>query len=357
MNIGYFARRNWYPPTAGSSVHVYQVARKLSERGHQLHSLRPDIRDPSVQVYRRRELFGFLGSIDVIYIRIFGAWRTGKFGLLKWLRRRPCPVVWEINAPLEEYMLTGRTRQQIRRLHQHRRLLARLVDAAICVSQPLADYATRNWGIRQCHPIPSGSDTQMFSPAARDRAAYSEFGDCYKVVWAGSPQYPWQGAPFVREIAGRMQAADPDVRFVVIGPDKTWRKFPSLPDNLIVCGPKPYFDMPRYLASADVGFCPCLDDDLGVGFYRSPLKLFDYMASGLPMIASDNDATRAILRNGESGLLTANRVDDVVQAILQLKHDPAAAARLGEAARAEAERYYNWDRVAEQTECILQSLI
>ena len=328
LNVGFQARRNWYPPTAGSSVHVHQVATQLQARGHRLHTLLPGCTAPRVQCYDRRQLVAYLRAIDVQYIRIFGAWQLGKFSLLKLLRRRRLPVVWEVNAPLEEHLLTGYTASQLRRMYREIRLLAPLADLAVCVTEPLADYVKSAWGVRRVEVVASGSDPGMFSPDCRCPQNYPELADCFKVIWAGSPQYAWQGASFLVEVAKRMLGIDRQVRFIVVGRPQPFQAAGPLPPNLILLGQRPYLEMPGLLASADAGFCPCLDDDLGIGFYRAPLKLFDYMASGLPALVSHNSETTKIIQPGVNGLAFDNRVDSAVDAILTLRRDPQLAARL-----------------------------
>jgi glycosyltransferase involved in cell wall biosynthesis len=359
MNIGYFVRKDWYPPTAGSSVHVYQLAKQLIQRGHRLHVINHDTADPNPGIvrYQWSEMARFMKNVDVLYIRPFGALETGKFGLLKYLRWPAVPVVWEINSPVEEYRYSGRSPQEIERLNLGRKLTGRLVDAAVCVSPALARYAADRWRIPRCEVIPSGSDTDLFNPEAAHDDTHAELNGYFKVVWAGSPQYPWQGASFLVETARRVQALDRDVRFVLIGPKAAWNKAGPLPDNVVVVGKRPYLGLAPSLASGDLGFCPCLDEDLGMGFYRSPLKLFDYMASGLPIVASDNEVTRSIIRDGKSGLLKANCVEEMAQAIVELKEDPARAKSMADKARQEAVAHFNWARVAQQTESLLLDLI
>lgn len=358
MNVGYFIHKNWYPPRAGSGVHAYQVATHLMERGHTLSTVFTDVRDPRVERYRRRQLPSFLRAIDAIYIRIFGGAQTGKYGLLKLLRRRRCPVVWEVNAPLEEQLLTGKSHRDVEALHRRRRLLAPTMDGCICVSQTLADYAERTWGSKHNFVIPSGSDPDVFTPQARSGDAYPELTDRFKVVWAGTPQFRWHGVSQILAAARRMEAADPDVAFILIGKLRHFRPYEPLPSNVRLVDEQPYLEMPRLLASADVGLCLYEALDIGVDFYRSPLKLFDSMSSGLVTIVTSERETRKIIRHGENGLLMdEGDTGQLVAMIREVKRDTAWAASMGKQSRADVEGYYNWGRVARDTEAALRSLM
>jgi glycosyltransferase involved in cell wall biosynthesis len=356
LSIGYFIRKNWFPPRAGSAIHAYQIATRLTARGHRLSAVFRDYCDPQVTCYKPAHLPHFLKNIDLIYIRIFGGWELGKFTLLKLLKFRSCPVVWEINGPVEEQRLIGLSRRQVARLDHERRLLARWVDACICNTQVVADHAAERWGTRNNYVVPNGSDPELFHPGQRDDRTYPELEGRFKIVWAGTPRYPWHGLPLLFDVARRMETSDPDTVFILIGNRHFLDRNGSTPKNVHLVDEQLYFDMPRYLASADLGLCLYERHDLGVEFYRSPLKLFDYMSSGLPVVVTSETEIRKIVRNGESGLLVDNDADEIVRAIRQIKNDADSRYRLGQAARQEILRYYNWNRVADQTEAILRSL-
>ena len=78
--------------------------------------------------------------------------------------------------------------------------------------------------------------------------------------------------------------------------------------------------------------------------YASPLKIFDYMAAGLAIVAPDQPNIREILTDGETALLFDPAGPDALwQAVLRLAADPALRARLGAAACAEIDRRgYTW---------------
>ena len=100
-------------------------------------------------------------------------------------------------------------------------------------------------------------------------------------------------------------------------------------DNVIILGPKEYLSLPPYLASADLGLCFYYDEELGVKFYRSPLKLFDYMASGLPVIASKVGQIAEVIKDQHNGILIENNnIDEIVKNILFFKNNPGRAGEI-----------------------------
>ena len=78
--------------------------------------------------------------------------------------------------------------------------------------------------------------------------------------------------------------------------------------------------------------------------YASPLKIFDYMAAGRPIVAPDQPNIREILTDGETALLFDPADDGAMwTCVRRLIDDAALRARLGQAARAELERRdYTW---------------
>ena len=103
--------------------------------------------------------------------------------------------------------------------------------------------------------------------------------------------------------------------------------------------------MPAALAAADIGvapFDPSAHGPLTLGFYWSPLKVFEYMASGLPVIAPSIQRMQALVEHGREGLLyDPSRPGALADALAALTAVPVRA-RLGAAARARAVRDYSW---------------
>ena len=86
--------------------------------------------------------------------------------------------------------------------------------------------------------------------------------------------------------------------------------------NVLLLRQMSYRDLPHYLAAADA--CLCLYkpyDWLSYGFYGSSLKLFDYMAAGKPVIASDMGQLSKVIRHGVNGLLVPNDIEEITESL------------------------------------------
>lgn len=172
----------------------------------------------------------------------------------------------------------------------------------------------------------------------------------------GAPQlgyvghlYPGKGM----EVVAALAAALPECDLHVVGGMErdlaAWRARCAGQPNLHLHGFVPHARVPAYLARFDILLAPpqpSVASSTGreIGRWMSPLKVFEYMAAGKPILASDIPALRAILRDGETALLLPP--DDPAAwagAVRALLRDPTRAAALGAAARAALLAEYSWD--------------
>jgi glycosyltransferase involved in cell wall biosynthesis len=167
--------------------------------------------------------------------------------------------------------------------------------------------------------------------------------------------YPWKGAGLVVDVAARV----PEARVVIVGGQTNWTQDDpdiaalgerarqlGVRERVELRGHVPYDQVPGVLTQASVALLP-LPDEPVARLFTSPLKLFDYMAAGVPIVASDLPALREVLRDNENALLA--RPDDpdaFAAAVNRILADRALAERLGAQARADVGRY-SWEARAE----------
>ena len=125
-------------------------------------------------------------------------------------------------------------------------------------------------------------------------------------------------------------------------------KFTGFLSHLEIC---------RIVGAADIAIAP-YTDMVNDHFIGSPMKLFEYMASGIATIASDLGQIHEVIRPGENGLLVqAGNLVALVNAINKLAANPDLRAKLGEEARKEAILKYSWDNYITQLESIYSRVI
>jgi glycosyltransferase involved in cell wall biosynthesis len=201
------------------------------------------------------------------------------------------------------------------------------------------------------HPTlpPAGMSAKpIFAP--RSGGQGGSFTSSPSIFYVGQ-LYPWKGAGLVVDVAARVR----DARAVIVGGQTNWTaddpditalaeqaRTLGVADRVELRGHVPYERVPAALAEASVALLP-LPDEPVARLFTSPLKLFDYMAAGVPIVASDLPSLREVLRNGENALLArAGDADAFAAAVRRLLADRSLADRLGRQARIDVQQY-SWD--------------
>jgi glycosyltransferase involved in cell wall biosynthesis len=123
----------------------------------------------------------------------------------------------------------------------------------------------------------------------------------------------------------------------------------AMPANVTCYGSVPHAAVARLIDGWDVVLAPyqrsvlVADGKTDTASWMSPLKVFEYMAAGKAMLASDLPALREVLTDNETALLIPP--DDAsawAKAVTRLRDHPALRRRLAEGARATFSRHYSW---------------
>lgn len=158
---------------------------------------------------------------------------------------------------------------------------------------------------------PNGVDLAMFAPRDKShaRAALGLPTDAQIVLYTGR-FYSWKGL----EIIPRAAALTPEIRWQMVG--DTREKFiavaeESLPANMHFSGSRPHSEMPLWNATADAVIV--LGTKRNEQSYRwtSPMKLFEHMAAGRPIIASNTPALNEVVSESEALLYESDNAEDL----------------------------------------------
>lgn len=160
--------------------------------------------------------------------------------------------------------------------------------------------------------------------------------------------YPGKGMELASVLAERMR----DVRFEIIGGTQedieSWRQRLSV-NNLTFHGFVPHSQLASKYRMLDICLLPIqrkvalAGGGREIGKWTSPLKLFEYMSYGMPIVASDVPVLREVLTDRVNAILVAPEdVDGWVAAIEELVADANLRAKIGRRARADFLAEYTW---------------
>ena len=366
MRILYCAIDQTVPGTKGGSVHVTAVAEGLASLGHQVHVLvspgegampaadsvnwipmPPPLGSPQLRWMRRgavRELARWLRP-DVIMERYHN---FGGEGVLN-ARELGAHAVLEVNAPVIDHPGAPKALLDrvllVRPLHQRRERICAASDLIVTPSAAILPAGTSRDKILE---LEWGADTERFRPGAQGPLPFTRPPGVL-AVFAGAFR-SWHGAV---NLAGAMKElhargrTDMSAVFIGDGPELARVRSEALGlNNVIFTGAVPHDRMPACLAAADIGVAPfdlAAHKPLALGFYWSPLKIFEYMAAGLPVVAPAADRIPRLVEGGVEGLLyqPGAPVSGLADALERLT-DGTLRTRLGTAARQRAVRDYSW---------------
>jgi glycosyltransferase involved in cell wall biosynthesis len=192
--------------------------------------------------------------------------------------------------------------------------------------------------------VPSGVDLDSFSPGDPDRELRGANGldGRFLVGWLGGFR-PFHGLQAVPEIARGLRSAVPGAVLCVVGTgplrDRLTEQVRGLEEVVRIIDPVPHGEVPRWLRTFDA--CLLLAD--AGPYHYSPLKLYEYLGCGRPVIAPRIGEMERILSDGQDAVLVRpENPSEVVAAVAKLAGDPAFRARIGRRARLTAERIGSW---------------
>ncbi len=163
-----------------------------------------------------------------------------------------------------------------------------------------------------------------------------------KIVLYTGHFYGWKGADTLAEAASHLPT---DVEVVLMGGvDKELADFKKRYENesVHVIGFQPRDRIPTLLKSADVLVLPNSATPKISSHYTSPLKLFQYMASGIPIVASDVPSSREILSDETASWFKPDDEQSLAETIEHVLSHPDEARAKAVRAKEEAKKY-TWD--------------
>lgn len=290
-----------------------------------------------------RESLESEGPFNLVYER-YSLW---SYAGMEYAQAKGIPGLLEVNAPLIEEQAKHRVLVNKELAEQIAERVFGAATALIAVSNEVASYIEQYKSARgKVHVIPNGVNPNRF-PASIKPSLPAQSG-FFTVGFMGTLK-PWHGLSTLAEAFAIFNSRYAKTRLLIVGDgpehdnllkDLTERQLLELTH---FTGAVPPDEIPGLLASMDVAVCPYPRQD----FYFSPLKVYEYMAAGLPVIASRVGQLEKIIKNEVTGLvIPPDDTGALVQALSHLISNPGLRVRLGQAARICVSRDHTWNGIA-----------
>ncbi len=348
------------PGIKGASIHVASVCRALRHLGlkGEVFTVRPEaetvegipVRPIAIPKRRKRksvedrETRLFLASLntsispmkkpDFIYER-YTLWHAGG---LAHARELDVPFILEVNSPLPVEAKNFRGLANIPLAEGIAQLLMRDADGIVCVSEEVAQWVESLRGHRTgVWVIPNGVDHELFRANGRQRPASLPQNGTPLIAFAGSFR-PWHGiGDMLDAFKILVDKTSTDAHLLLVGDGPMRGEFEDkarafgLHDRVHITGMVPHAEVPKWLEGATMAVAPYPSLE---HFYFSPLKLYEFLALGLPVIATDVGQIRDVITNGERGLLCPPGCpESLADAMAELIADKDRSRLLGDAGR------------------------
>lgn len=342
-----------------SHAHVHEIISGLRDLGHTVTLFEPAYAAGAapgalgrIREFKRiqRELARTIRDYDVVYVRAHPlAIDTSRAA-----RRAGVPTVVECNGPIEDVFTAWPAVRPARRLIEHWQLSQyRLAAALIAVTPELATW------LEGSVPTPvsvvaNGANTDLFTP---DAPRLPELPERYAVFFGALAA--WQGVPTLIDAVSKPQW--PEGISLVIAGDGALRpeveSAAAADPRIVYVGRIPYADIPRVIAHATASLSvQGMSQRSRTGL--SPLKLYESMAAGVPVIVSDFPGLADTVRESACGeVVTAGDAEAVASAVARIASDPAAATQMGARGRAAAVEQHSWRARARLTADVIESAV
>jgi glycosyltransferase involved in cell wall biosynthesis len=304
---------------------------------------------------------------------VYQRYSLNNFTGLRIARRYGVPLVIEYNGS-EIWMSRhwGRPLKYERLSNRIEQLNLRAADLVVVVSRAMKDeVVARGIAAERVLVNPNGVDVDRYSPEIDGTPVRAALGLQTKTVLGFIGTFgPWHGAETLAHAYVRFRHSEPalaaGVRLLMIGTGPTINSVKTTladggsMDATVFTGLVPQQEGAQYLAACDILVSPHVPNPDGSPFFGSPTKLFEYMAMGKAIVASNLEQIGEVLGDQKTAILVPpGDVDALAAAIARLVSDAALRRCLGAEARREAVARHTWrqhtQRIVDTLRAVMRS--
>lgn len=346
---------------AAAHVHVTEIQSGLIRRGWQTQLLAPAYgrHETRPGVFRRLSAIAAvnwrawkkLDHVDALYCR-----SNPLLFPIAWLaRRRGIAVVQECNGPYADIGIAHPNMRAFFGLFVAlQRWQYRTADAVVAVTANLKRWLEGERGRSDVALISNAANTELFSPdVPADRVTKNTY-----VVFFGALAV-WHGARMMLQAIEHPDwPENVDLLIIGAGADSPLIEDAAAANSRILyIGRQPYKRIPGLIVGALAGLVPIVDVSGRATTGLAPLKLFETLAAGLPVIATDYPTQAEFVRDNACGIVVPpDDAANLARAVAELARNPAAAKAMGRRGRDAVALAHSWDHRAGEVDTLLRAL-
>lgn len=241
--------------------------------------------------------------------------------------------------------------------------LLREADLILPISKALKDHLVKQ-GVEESKmmPLSEGIDIEAFwDKDGEDVRRKYHLNDLKVTIYIGTMDKPRQLSVLIHALS-RVRRNNQKVKLLMVGEGSDKENLKRLAnelgmkDNTIFTGPVPQSQVPDFIAAANIGISPVPP----LSFYKlsSPIKIFEYMAMGKPVVANKEiPEHKKVLEQSGGGVLTPFTVEAFADAMIELLDNPEKAANLGQKGKEWIVKNRSYEILAKQVEKRLLGLL
>lgn len=282
------------------------------------------------------------GEVDWVYERLAVLQSLG------WIfKRRGVPWILETNGPLFYEAKAERNAIVLGGVARWLEVKAyRECDVLVCISDAVKEISLREAEIppEKVVVMPNGVDTTFFDP---ERCEPVRLFPNFTVGFVGT-FFPWQALDLLLEVLKELRDEGLDISVVLVGDGvmrEAWEsraKQLGVSANVAFTGMVPWEEVPQTISGFDVAYSGHVQMGKG-GMYHSPLKIYEYLAMGKPIVASAFADARMAVREGETGFLFQGAdKGDLKRALADAYQSRGELPEMGHEARQDAVDLHSW---------------
>jgi len=274
--------------------------------------------------------------------------------------KKACPatsVCLEVNSAYFDESFSGLPLRSVFQKWEVMRF--RQADAITVVSSYLKTYLEeRGLCSEKILVNQNGVDTELTDPTGLSdlREEYGISEDTFVIGYIGGMETFRRLPEVVGYFAKLVRAGSDDLHFLIVGDGtdmpavRELIEDDSVKDRVKLVGWRPHSEVPGFLATFDIAIFPFTNA------YCSPLKLFEYLAAGIPTIGPDTDAVREVFKDGVHLKMVKQDGSDFIGAVLELKNDTHLRNELSKKGQQLVLDEYTWKKNAERVVSHIQSM-